>query len=163
VTDSILMTHVAWCPTPRNRQRTWMHCRRRGAARPASARATCIASMATVLRSTPPTLRRSQVLFSASRIHWPAASADFQTPWSNLGRLLNSRDSIPATPPTPPQTHAQSGRIELSAGFYCLITVPSRSRISPHPPLSGLTVKGALAASFSSISMPQPGFSLTHR
>lgn len=47
-------------------------------------------------------------------------------------------------------------------GRYCLITVPSRSRISPQPPFNGLAVKGALAASFSSISMPQPGFSLTH-
>jgi len=46
---------------------------------------------------------------------------------------------------------------------YCLITVPSRKRISPQPPFSWLAVKGALAASFSSISMPQPGFSLTHR
>lgn len=46
---------------------------------------------------------------------------------------------------------------------YCLMTVPSRSRISPHPPLSGLARNGALAASFSSISIPQPGFSLTHR
>jgi hypothetical protein len=48
-------------------------------------------------------------------------------------------------------------------GCYCLITVPSRRRISLQPPFSGLAVKGALAASFSSISMPQPGFSLTHR
>lgn len=54
-------------------------------------------------------------------------------------------------------------RFLSSRGRYCLITVPSRRRISPQPPFNGLAVKGALAASFSSISMPQPGFSLTHR
>lgn len=49
--------------------------------------------------------------------------------------------------------------------YYCLITVPSRFRISPHPPfkLSGPDTNGALAAAFSSISIPQPGCSLTHR
>src|SRR6476620_7023582 len=48
---------------------------------------------------------------------------------------------------------------------YCLMTVPSRLRISPHPPFrfSGPLVNGDLAAAFSSISIPQPGFSLTHK
>jgi hypothetical protein len=47
---------------------------------------------------------------------------------------------------------------------YCLITVPSALRISPQPPLRPLlSTNGALAAAFSSISMPQPGFSFTHR
>jgi hypothetical protein len=53
----------------------------------------------------------------------------------------------------------------LRRSNYCLITVPSIRRISPHPPfrpLAGL-VNGALAAAFSSTSMPQPGFSLTQR
>jgi len=50
-------------------------------------------------------------------------------------------------------------------GFpHCLMTVPSALRISPQPPFRPLrSVKGALAAAFSSISMPHPGFSLTHR
>src|SRR6266436_3713424 len=49
--------------------------------------------------------------------------------------------------------------------YYCLITVPSRFRISPHPPFrsSGPEINGDLAAAFSSISIPHPGFSLTHR
>ena len=48
---------------------------------------------------------------------------------------------------------------------YCLITVPSRFRISPHPPfrLSGPDTNGSLAAAFSSISIPHPGCSFTHR
>ena len=66
-------------------------------------------------------------------------------------------------------------KLERSRGFenplprtgspYCLITVPSRLRISPHPPLrlSLPGVNGAFAAAFSSISMPHPGVSLTHR
>ena len=62
-----------------------------------------------------------------------------------------------------------SGRPILTGLFavssvHCLITVPSRRRISPQPPFSrAAAVKGAFAAAFSSISMPQPGFSFTHR
>ena len=47
---------------------------------------------------------------------------------------------------------------------YCLITVPSRRRITPQPPFRAprapSDLKGYLAASFSSTSMPQPGESL---
>ena len=46
---------------------------------------------------------------------------------------------------------------------YCLITVPSRSLISPQPPFKGLAVNGDFATSFSSISIPHPGFSLIHK
>ena len=48
---------------------------------------------------------------------------------------------------------------------YCLITVPSRRRISPHPPFSRCFSpvspwpKGYFAAARSSTSMPQPGAS----
>ncbi len=49
-------------------------------------------------------------------------------------------------------------------GRYCLITVPSRRRMTPQPPLSAprwpSMRNGYLAASFSSTSMPQPGESL---
>jgi hypothetical protein len=44
---------------------------------------------------------------------------------------------------------------------YCLMIWPSGRRTSPQPPFSGLLrSKGCLAASASSISMPQPGASL---
>src|ERR1700722_1041720 len=60
-----------------------------------------------------------------------------------------------------------SGRASQAMGprHYCFITVPSRRRISPQPPLRLLApgVNGAFAAAFSSTSMPQPGFSLTQR
>jgi hypothetical protein len=55
--------------------------------------------------------------------------------------------------------------IAYGISFYCLITVPSRLRISPHPPFRwfALSVKGNFAASFSSISMPHPGRSFTQK
>ena len=46
---------------------------------------------------------------------------------------------------------------------YCLMTVPSGRRMMPQPPFRPPSLNGALAASFSSISIPQPGFSLTHK
>ena len=59
---------------------------------------------------------------------------------------------------------AEGGRPHVVCG-YCLMTVPSRLRISPHPPFRpfSLCVNGDLAAAFSSISIPHPGFSLTQR
>ena len=53
--------------------------------------------------------------------------------------------------------------------IHCLITVPSRRRISPHPPFnrfrspSSKLPNGYLAAAFSSTSMPQPGASLGYQ
>ena len=55
--------------------------------------------------------------------------------------------------------------IQSSADGYCLITVPSLFLVSPHPPFKwfGLSINGYFAASFSSISIPQPGFSFTQK
>ena len=52
---------------------------------------------------------------------------------------------------------------------YCLMMVPSRRRISPHPPFKSLRIpcsklpNGYLAAAFSSTSIPQPGASVGYQ
>ncbi len=55
--------------------------------------------------------------------------------------------------------------LRMRTCHYCLITVPSRRRTSPHPPLRLFcpAVNGNFAAACSSISIPHPGFSFTQR
>ena len=71
--------------------------------------------------------------------------------------------SVPLRVPATRRSSEPPG-IGGSGTSYCLITVPSRRRMTPHPPFrlprAPSDRNGYFAASFSSISMPHPGASL---
>jgi len=72
---------------------------------------------------------------------------------TGVGGMAKAMRTIPVTAP--------AGR---TAASYCLMTVPSRRRMTPHPPFrlprGPSDRNGCFAASFSSISIPHPGASL---
>ena len=82
---------------------------------------------------------------------------------NELHRQLSDAPAVGSCPTV--KAFTKTPRFGAPAVTYCFMTVPSGLRISPQPPFNPFfgCWNGALAAAASSISMPQPGFSLIHR